>query len=106
MSRITRGMLALLLAALLAPAGAAAAPGFVRIGEFDEPIHVAAPPNDRERLFVVQRRGIIRVVRNDIPLAAPFLDLTGEAAPWKAGAGCSRSPSRRTTSGPASSTST
>jgi len=78
MSRITKALLALVLAALLAPAGAAAAPGFVRVGGFDQPIHVASPPTDRERLFVVQRRGIIRVIRNGTPLAAPFLDLTAE----------------------------
>ena len=78
MSRITKALLALVLPALLAPAGAAAAPGFVRIGDFDQPVHVAAPPTDRERLFVVQRRGMVRVVRNGSPLAAPFLDLTAE----------------------------
>jgi hypothetical protein len=78
MSRITKALLALVLPALLAPAAASAAPGFVRIGEFDQPIHVAAAPADRERLFVVQRRGMIRVVRDGTPLTAPFLDLTAE----------------------------
>ena len=78
MSRITRALLALVLLALAAPAAAAAAPSFVRVGDFDQPIHVASPPNDRERLFVVQRRGMVRVVRNGTPLAAPFLDLTAE----------------------------
>ncbi len=78
MSRTTRALLALVLLALAAPAGAAAAPSFVRVGDFEQPIHVASPPRDTERLFVVQRRGMVRVVRNGTPLAAPFLDLTAE----------------------------
>jgi hypothetical protein len=78
MSRITRALFAVVLLALAAPAGAAAAPAFVHVGDFDQPVHVASPPNDRERLFVVQRPGVIRVVHNGSTLAAPFLDITPE----------------------------
>ncbi|MEO8687069.1 MAG: PQQ-dependent sugar dehydrogenase [Solirubrobacteraceae bacterium] len=78
MSPITRALLALTLLALAAPAGAAAAPAYVRVGTFDQPIHVASPPDDRSRLMVVQRPGVIRVVRNGTVLATPFLDITSD----------------------------
>ena len=51
---------------------------------FTNPTFVAAPPGD-DRLFVVERRGVIRIVRNGVALAQPWLDIsanvltTGEA---------------------------
>ncbi|MEA2465935.1 MAG: hypothetical protein QOJ57_61 [Thermoleophilaceae bacterium] len=47
-----------------------------RIGTFSSPIFVTAPPGDRTRLFVVERAGTIRVVRNGKKLATPFLDVS------------------------------
>jgi glucose/arabinose dehydrogenase len=41
------------------------------------PVHLTAPPDDVERVFIVERPGRIRVVRNGTLLGAPFLDLTG-----------------------------
>ena len=107
MSRITRALLALVLPALLAPAGAAAAPGFVRVGDFDQPIHVASPPNDRERLFVVQRAGMVRVVRNGTPArrAVPRPHRRGPLHRGRARAALDRLPARLRDA-PASSTST
>lgn len=46
-----------------------------RVGTFREPVQLAAPPGDRDRLFVVERRGLVRVVRGGRTLRQPFLDL-------------------------------
>jgi len=42
------------------------------------PIHVAAPPGDTGRLFVVERAGVIRVLNlvNNTVLPTPFLDIS------------------------------
>src|SRR5215211_5030084 len=48
----------------------------VKIGTFDQPVYATAPPGDRRRLFVVERTGRIRVVRDRRRLATPFLDLS------------------------------
>jgi glucose/arabinose dehydrogenase len=45
------------------------------IGTFQRPVLVTAPPGDRERLFVVEQTGTIRIVRNGELLPRPFLDL-------------------------------
>ena len=56
-------LLLALAAALTAPATAEAAPTLVPVGSgWDAPIHVASPPRDPSRLFVVQREGLVRVV--------------------------------------------
>ena len=39
-------------------------------------VHLASPPNDA-RIFVVDQAGRIYVVKNGVPLATPFLDITG-----------------------------
>ncbi len=44
-------------------------------GAFSEPLYVTAPPGDTSRLFVVEKGGLIRVVKDDV-LAEPFLDLS------------------------------
>jgi glucose/arabinose dehydrogenase len=41
----------------------------------ESPVHLAAPPGD-DRLFVVERAGRIRVVRDGELLEAPFLDIS------------------------------
>jgi glucose/arabinose dehydrogenase len=47
------------------------------VGSFSAPIYVTAPPGDAHRVFVVERGGRIRVVRDGRKLAAPFLDISG-----------------------------
>jgi glucose/arabinose dehydrogenase len=47
----------------------------VTIGRFHWPTYVAAAPADRRRLFVVERAGVIRVLRRGRRLRAPFLDI-------------------------------
>lgn len=48
---------------------------------FSAPICVTAPPNDFNRLFVVERAGRIKIIKdlqtNPIVLATPFLDISG-----------------------------
>lgn len=83
MSRITRAAAAaavVAIAALSAPGVAAAAPVFVKVGDFTAPMSVTAPPRDTTRLFVVERAGTIRVVRNGTVLPTPFLDISGTVA--------------------------
>ena len=46
-----------------------------RIGSFDAPVYVTAPPGDRRRVFVVEQGGRIMVVRGGRKLGAPFLDI-------------------------------
>lgn len=46
-----------------------------RIGIFERPVLVTAPPGDTERLFVVEQRGIVRIVRDGVVLPDPFLDI-------------------------------
>ena len=75
-------LLGLLLAAALAGCGGGAAPeladGAVRllkVGSFDSPLYVTAPPGDTHRVFVVEQGGAARVVRDGKRLGTPFLDI-------------------------------
>jgi glucose/arabinose dehydrogenase len=72
-----RAILAGVLVSLLGAASAAAAPTLVPVGTFAQPVHVAAPPGDAARLFVVERAGRLQVVMNGQTAATPFLDATG-----------------------------
>lgn len=45
------------------------------VSGLDAPVHLAAPPGD-ERLFVVERAGRVRVVRDGELLETPFLDIS------------------------------
>ncbi len=67
------------LGALAAPVGAevAAAPELQPVGMFDAPIYATAPLHEDHLLFVVERPGRIRVVRDGVVLPQPFLDITG-----------------------------
>jgi glucose/arabinose dehydrogenase len=47
----------------------------VKIGDFEAPVYVTAPPDDRRRIFVVEQAGRIVVVRGGKPVAQPFLDI-------------------------------
>jgi glucose/arabinose dehydrogenase len=49
-----------------------------KVGSFDSPLFVTAPPGDERRLFVVEQGGVVRVVRGGKVLDAPFLDLRGK----------------------------
>jgi len=60
---------------LLLPATAGAAVSLEPVGTFAEPIHVTAPPGDASRVFVVQRGGTVRLVKNGVLAAQPFLTI-------------------------------
>jgi glucose/arabinose dehydrogenase len=64
-------------AAVAAPARAASI-GLQRIGEFSQPVYVAAAPGDRGRLFVVERRGRVIVLVHGHRRARPFLDISAQ----------------------------
>jgi glucose/arabinose dehydrogenase len=49
-----------------------------KVGSFDSPIFVTAPRGDTHRLFVVERAGRIRVVKDGKKLARPFLDISSD----------------------------
>jgi glucose/arabinose dehydrogenase len=49
----------------------------MRIGTFDSPVYVTAPPGDRRRIFVVEQGGTVRIVRGGRTLERPFLDISG-----------------------------
>jgi glucose/arabinose dehydrogenase len=44
-----------------------------RIGTFDKPVYVTAPPGDRRRIFVVEQGGYVRIMRDGEKLDRPFL---------------------------------
>jgi glucose/arabinose dehydrogenase len=47
------------------------------IGGFTQPTNIVAPDDGSRRLFVTERPGVIRVVRDGVLLASPALDITG-----------------------------
>ena len=47
---------------------------------FDQPVYVTAPPGDASRLFVVEKTGTIRIVKDGALLAQPFLDISGQVS--------------------------
>lgn len=61
-------------------ATAAASPALQRVGSFDTPTYVTAPPGDTRRLFVTERSGTIRIVRDGQKLNRPFLDFTSRVS--------------------------
>jgi glucose/arabinose dehydrogenase len=58
--------------------GAAGSARLVRIGTFQSPLYVAAPPGDRRRVFVVEQGGKIYVLVQGKRVRRPFLDLSGD----------------------------
>jgi glucose/arabinose dehydrogenase len=52
----------------------------VRVGTFDSPLFVTAPPGDRSRVFVVEKTGRVRLLLNGKLARRSFLDLSGEVS--------------------------
>ncbi|HEY3613296.1 MAG TPA: PQQ-dependent sugar dehydrogenase, partial [Gaiellales bacterium] len=48
------------------------------VGTFASPVYVTSPPGDPSRIFVVERGGTVRVVKNGVVLPTPFLDVASE----------------------------
>ena len=57
-------------------ANAQAAVRATEIASFDQPVYVTAPPEDPHRLFVVEKEGVLRVMRHGVKLADPFIDIS------------------------------
>ncbi len=47
------------------------------VGGLSFPVYLTTPPGDTARLFVLEKDGVIRIVRSDTLQTAPFLDITG-----------------------------
>jgi glucose/arabinose dehydrogenase len=61
------------------PAHAGGAGGGVQAieaGSFDTPTYVAAAPGRPKLLYVTEKDGVVRVLRNGVPRGAPFLDIS------------------------------
>ena len=56
--------------------GAGGPPKLTKIGDFSEPVYVAQPRGEDADLYVVEKTGAIRVVRNGRILPQPFLDIS------------------------------
>ena len=44
------------------------------------PLYLTAPPGDLSRLFVVEKGGVIRIVKDGTLLPTPFLDISGQVS--------------------------
>jgi glucose/arabinose dehydrogenase len=44
------------------------------------PIYLTSPPGDLNRLFIVERAGVVRIVKDGSLLPAPFLDISGQVS--------------------------
>ncbi len=51
-------------------------PHFVPVGNFNTPIYLTGPPNDPHRVFVVERGGTIRIIKDGTVEPTPFLDIS------------------------------
>jgi glucose/arabinose dehydrogenase len=56
---------------------AAGAVRLAKIGDFDSPLYVTAPPGDDKRVFVVEQGGRVWVLLNGKRVRRPFLDISG-----------------------------
>lgn len=57
------------------PVAVSAGVHLTKIGDFERPVLVTAPPGDTRDLFVVEQPGRIRLVRDGTLLPEPFLDI-------------------------------
>ncbi len=86
--KLTRRRIETVIAALVAIAaatvgiavqeGRALGPKFVtldRIARMREPVYLTQPPGQDARLYVVQKRGAVRIIEDDHLLKRPFLDI-------------------------------
>ena len=65
----------LLAAAAVAPASADAAVRATQLETFSQPVYLTSPPEDPHRLFVLEKEGYVRVLRDGVKLSEPFLDI-------------------------------
>jgi len=58
------------------PTAVATGPKLTQVGKFSNPLFVTQPPADRSRLFIVEQRGRIRLIKSGHLQAKPFLDIS------------------------------
>jgi glucose/arabinose dehydrogenase len=51
---------------------------WVSLGSFVDPVWTASPPGDLHRMFVVERRGTVVVIKDGVVLPTPALDIRGK----------------------------
>jgi glucose/arabinose dehydrogenase len=64
---------------------ARAAPTLTPVGSFSKPALVTGPTYDAERIFVVERVGRVKVVKNGSVLPRPFVDVSTDIDPARTG---------------------
>jgi glucose/arabinose dehydrogenase len=64
-------------AALGLAATPASAFSLQRVADFDSPVDIVSIPSAPRLLFVVEKPGVIRVLRNEVTLPVPLLDIRG-----------------------------
>src|SRR4051812_36945308 len=52
---------------------------------FDNPVFLTAPPGDRDRMFVVEQSGAIKIVKGGVTLSTPFLTVGGLSTGYEQG---------------------
>jgi glucose/arabinose dehydrogenase len=75
--KLIGSLLAVAALAAATAGSASAATSLAKVGDFDSPTYVTAPPADAHRVFVVNKNGTINVVHDGTILSTPFLDLSG-----------------------------
>jgi glucose/arabinose dehydrogenase len=50
-----------------------------KVGDFDQPVYVTQPPGSAD-LYVVEREGTVRIVRDGEVVSSPALDISGEVS--------------------------
>ena len=72
------GAIGIWLAALapLAPSAKAADATAVLIGTFDHPLYIASAPGQPQLLFITEQTGRVQVLRSELRLDHPFLDIS------------------------------
>jgi Glucose / Sorbosone dehydrogenase len=77
--RISPALAVSITACLLALAPVAhAVPRLNQVGTFDTPVYVTGAPGDKHRLYVVERAGRVRLIKDGTLALAPFLDISAD----------------------------
>lgn len=51
-----------------------------KVGDFEEPLYATSPPGDASRLVVMQKNGIVQLIKDGVRRETPFLDITDRVA--------------------------
>jgi hypothetical protein len=59
-----------------APSARAADASAVLIGTFLHPVYIASVPSQQGFLYIVEKEGLIRILKDEVELGHPFLDIS------------------------------